>query len=110
VYDTSDIGVLLGLDVGKGEHRAHGLTPAAKAVYGKRLPNTEPKLRALFEKLLAKFGSVLVIVDQPANIGALPLTVARDAGCQVAYLPAWPAAGPRTSTRARPKPTRATPP
>ena len=29
----------------------------------------------------------LVIVDQPANIGALPLAVARDAGCLVAYLP-----------------------
>ncbi|GHH75266.1 insertion element IS110 uncharacterized 43.6 kDa protein [Streptomyces sulfonofaciens] len=29
----------------------------------------------------------MVIVDQPASIGALPLTVARDAGCQVAYLP-----------------------
>jgi transposase len=26
-------------------------------------------------------------VDQPASIGALPLTVARDTGCQVAYLP-----------------------
>jgi hypothetical protein len=28
-----------------------------------------------------------VVVDQPASIGALPLTVARDAGCKVAYLP-----------------------
>jgi transposase len=87
VYDTSGTGVFLGLDVGKGEHHAHGLTPAGKTVYDKRLPNTEPKLRALFDKLRAKFGTVLVIVDQPANIGALPLTVARDAGCQVAYLP-----------------------
>lgn len=26
-------------------------------------------------------------VDQPASIGALPLTIARDAGCQVACLP-----------------------
>ncbi|MED7947487.1 IS110 family transposase, partial [Streptomyces sp. BE303] len=53
----------------------------------KPLPNSEPKLRAVFEKLTAKFGTVLVIVDQPASIGALPLTVARDADCQVAYLP-----------------------
>lgn len=35
----------------------------------------------------AKFGTVLVVVDQPTSIGALPLTVARDAGCKVAYLP-----------------------
>ena len=30
---------------------------------------------------------MLVVVDQPASIGALPLAVARDLGCQVAYLP-----------------------
>jgi hypothetical protein len=30
---------------------------------------------------------VTVIVDQPASLGALPLTSARDAGCTVAYLP-----------------------
>jgi transposase len=87
VYDTSGIGVFLGLDVGKGEHHGHGLTPAGKKVFDKRLPNSEPKLREVFDKLTVKFGTVLVIVDQPANIGALPLTVARDCGCQVAYLP-----------------------
>ena len=41
----------------------------------------------LFDKLIAKCSTVLVIVDQPANIGALALTVARDTGCQVTYLP-----------------------
>jgi transposase len=87
VYNTSGIGVFLGLDVGKGEHHGHGLTPAGKKVYDKRLPNSEPRLRAVFDKLTTKFGTVLVIVDQPANIGALPLTVARDCGCEVAYLP-----------------------
>ena len=43
-----------------------------------RLPNTEPKLRELFAKLQAKHGTVLVVVDQPASIGALPLAAARD--------------------------------
>lgn len=28
-----------------------------------------------------------MVVDQPASIGALPLAVARDMGCPVAYLP-----------------------
>ncbi|MBT3162575.1 IS110 family transposase [Streptomyces sp. Vc74B-19] len=81
------VGVFLGLDVGKQTHHGHGLTPAGKKVFDKQLPNSEPKLRAVFDKLTAKFGTVLVVVDQPASIGALPLTVARDAGCQVAYLP-----------------------
>ncbi len=41
----------------------------------------------MFDKLAAKFGTVLVIVDQPASIGASCSPVARDAGCKVAYLP-----------------------
>ncbi|WP_344323101.1 IS110 family transposase [Streptomyces macrosporus] len=87
MFDTDDVGVFLGLDVGKQAHHGHGLTPAGKKVLDKPLPNGEPKLRAVFNKLITKFGTVLVVVDQPASIGALPLTVARDAGCQVAYLP-----------------------
>ncbi|MEU9457195.1 IS110 family transposase [Streptomyces sp. NPDC048277] len=87
MIDTSDIGAFLGLDVGKGEHHATALTPAGKKAFDRRLPNSEPKLREVFAKLIAKHGTVLVVVDQPASIGALPLAVARDAGCKVAYLP-----------------------
>jgi transposase len=87
VIDIDETGVFLGLDVGKSSHHGHGLTPAGKKVFDKALPNAEPQLRAVFDKLKAKFGTVLVVVDQPASIGALPLTVARDAGCKVAYLP-----------------------
>lgn len=82
-----DIGVFCGLDVGKGEHHATGLTPAGEKVLDQRLPNSEPKLRELFDRLQTQWGTVLVVVDQPASIGALPLAVAREAGCQVAYLP-----------------------
>lgn len=86
MINTGDIDVFLGLDVGKGEHHATAVTPADKKAFDKRLPNTEPKLRELFAKLQAKHGTVLVVVDQPASSGALPLTVARDMGCPVAYL------------------------
>ncbi|MGA5811105.1 IS110 family transposase [Streptomyces cellulosae] len=87
MIDTRDVAVFLGLDVGKGEHHATGLTPDGKSVVDKPLPNSEPKIRAMLDKLTAKYGKVLVVVDQPASIGALPLAVARDAGCEVAYLP-----------------------
>lgn len=87
MIDTGDIDVFLGLDVGKGEHHATAVTPAGKKAFDQRLPNTEPKLRELFAKLQAKHGTVLVVVDQPASIGALPLAVARNMGCPVAYLP-----------------------
>ena len=87
MIDTGDIDVFLGLDVGKGEHHATAVTPAGKKAFDRRLPNTEPKLRELFARLQAKHGTVLVVVDQPASIGALPLAVARAMGCPVAYLP-----------------------
>lgn len=51
------------------------------------LPSSEPKLRAVFDKPAAKLATVLVVVDQPASIGALPLAVARDAGCKIARRP-----------------------
>ncbi|MFD5087550.1 IS110 family transposase [Kitasatospora sp. NPDC058406] len=84
---TDGIDLYLGLDVGKGEHHATALTPAGKKVFDKALPNSEPRLRELFTKLQAKHGTVLVVVDQPATVGALPLAVARASGCRIAYLP-----------------------
>jgi len=82
----SSFGVFLGLDVGKEAHHAVGLAPDGKRLHDGPLPNTEPKLKALFDKL-AEHGTLLVVVDQPATIGALPVAVARAAGHQVAYLP-----------------------
>lgn len=35
----------------------------------------------------AKHGTVLVVVDQPASIKSLPLALARDMRCPIAYLP-----------------------
>jgi len=83
---SDEIAVFCGLDVGKSEHHATALDPAGKRLHDKKLPNTEPRLRELFTSL-AQHGAVLVVVDQPASIGALPVAVARDAGCRIAYLP-----------------------
>uniref|UniRef100_UPI003F498173 IS110 family transposase n=1 Tax=Amycolatopsis sp. CA-096443 TaxID=3239919 RepID=UPI003F498173 len=83
---TSDFNVFLGLDVGKSAHHAVGLTAGGERLHDGPLPNSEPKLLALFDKL-ARHGRLLVVVDQPATIGALPVAVARAAGHQVAYLP-----------------------
>ncbi len=46
MFEIEDVGVFLGLDVGKSAHHVHGLTPAGKKVFDKPLPNSEPKLRA----------------------------------------------------------------
>jgi len=64
----------LGIDPGKRLHDAV-------------LPNSEPKLREIFGRLAGR-GPVLVVVDQPATIGALPVAVARACGHDVGgYLP-----------------------
>jgi transposase len=81
-----DSQVFLGLDVGKDGHHAVALNRDGKRLHDGALVNTEDKLRQVFDKL-ARHGKVLVVVDQPASIGALPVAVARAGGHQVAYLP-----------------------
>lgn len=78
--------IYCGLDVGKSEHHAAALNAAGERVFDKPLPQDEARLRELFTGL-QQHGRVLVIVDQPNTIGALPIAVARDCGCTVAYLP-----------------------
>jgi hypothetical protein len=93
MVDEQQFQVFLGLDVGKDAHHAVGLDPTGKRLHDAPLPNSEPKLRALFDELAAH-GPALVVVDQPATVGALPVAVARACGHQVAYLP-----GPTTLRR-----------
>jgi hypothetical protein len=80
------IQVFVGVDVGKGAHHAVALNRAGKRLLDSALPNDETKLRALLAKL-KEHGRVLLVVDQPATVGALPVAVARDEGALVAYLP-----------------------
>lgn len=86
-FDTGDAGAFLGPDDGKTAHHGHRLTPAGKKISDKPLPDSDTRLRAAFDKPAATFDTVLVIADQPASTGALPLTVARDTGRKVAYPP-----------------------
>ncbi|GLB69443.1 IS110 family transposase [Arthrobacter mangrovi] len=78
--------VYCGVDVGKAEHHATALDRAGQRLFDKPLPQDEARLRELFTSL-QEHGKVLMIVDQPNTIGALPVAVARDCGCEVAYLP-----------------------
>lgn len=76
-------GVFAGLDVGKTSHHLCALAPDGTRV-DQVVSNDEPALRAVLTRL-ADRGEVLLVVDQPASIGALPVAVARAMG--VAYLP-----------------------
>ncbi len=78
--------IYLGLDVGKTNHHATALTASGKKLWDKPLPQSEPRIRELLAKLSTQ-GTVLLVVDQPKTIGALPVAIAQDMEIQVAYLP-----------------------
>lgn len=84
--ETSSIDVFIGIDVGKSDHWATALTRDGKRLFDKALPNDEARLRDLYKRL-GEHGRVLVVVDQPATIGALAVAVAQDMSLAVAYLP-----------------------
>lgn len=105
-YDQVD--VFVGLDVGKGEHHAVALDRAGKKLYDRALPNDEHKLRAVLTDL-QKNGVVLLIVDQPATIGALPVAVAQAAGALVGYLPGLAMRRIADLHQAKPRPMREMP-
>jgi transposase len=83
-YD--EVAVFLGLDVGKEGHHAVAQDRSGKKLLDRALPNDEAKLRELYGRMKTH-GPVLLVVDQPATIGALPVAVALDEGVTVAYLP-----------------------
>lgn len=83
---SSEYAVFCGIDVGKSGHHAVALTPTGQRLHDKPLPNDETRLRTVFDQL-ATHGELLIIVDQPNTIGALPVSVARACGHTVAYLP-----------------------
>ena len=78
---------VIGVDVGKYFHHACVLDPQGRQVLSKRINQHEGSLRKLFGQFLADNASVLVIVDQPNNIGRLTVAVAQDMGADVRYLP-----------------------
>lgn len=84
--DADAIAVFVGVDVGKATHYVVALDRAGQRLLGRGLPNDEAKLRALLTEL-QRVGPVLLVVDQPASIGALVVAVAQAMGIAVGYLP-----------------------
>lgn len=82
----NDVDIFLGLDVGKTHHYACALNRQGDVVLARPLPNDEAKLVTLYHEL-QRHGRVLVVVDQPATIGALAVAVAQHLSIAVGYLP-----------------------
>jgi transposase len=86
LHDSGGVEVFCGVDVAKDTHHVVALDVHGRRLVDKPLPNDEASLRALLTRL-SQHGRLLVVVDQPASIGALTIAVARDMGIAVAYLP-----------------------
>jgi len=86
IRNYENVDVFIGLDVGKGEHHAVALDRSGKKLLDRALPNDEARIREILAEL-EHHGRILVAVDQPATIGALPVAVAQAAGTIVGYLP-----------------------
>lgn len=84
--DYESVQVFIGVDVGKDTHHAVAVNRSGNRLFDKALPNDENKLRSLISDL-KQHGQILLVVDQPATIGALPVAVARSEGILVGYLP-----------------------
>lgn len=80
------VDVIVGLDVGKSTHHAVGKRVDGTVVVDRVVANTEQALVELLAPL-ETIGTVLVVVDQPASIGALPVAIAQHRGLLVSYLP-----------------------
>ncbi|OHR25227.1 transposase [Corynebacterium sp. HMSC061H03] len=78
---------VIGMDVGKFFHHACVLDQEGHQVQSKRINQHEASLRELFRKFSAGGKQVLVVVDQPNNIGRLTVAVAQAEGVDVRYLP-----------------------
>jgi transposase len=86
ITDHHLVDVFIGIDVGKSNHHAVAVDRMGKKLLDKALPQDESKLRAIIANL-ARHGTLLLVVDQPATIGALPIAVAQAEGIMVGYLP-----------------------
>lgn len=82
---TIEYVITLGLEVGKTAHYGCALTPDGTRVCAKELPQDEAALRKVIIDL-QNHGVVLVVVDLPNSIGALPMAVARGCGADVTDL------------------------
>lgn len=84
--ESEDFTIWLGIDVGKTDHWATAVNNAGEQIYSHSLPNDERELHQIYDTLAAH-GRMLIVVDQPATIGALAVAVAQAMGITVAYLP-----------------------
>jgi transposase len=85
MFDRHGIDVFIGVDIAKGDHYAQVITVSGDEVFDRPVGNDEPAIRRLIGDA-GGHGQPVLVVDQPASIAQLLLTVACDMGVPVAYV------------------------
>ncbi len=85
-YSMQGYDVVVGVDVGKSFHHLYAIGKGGEELENKQVVQCEQILIDTFREFKTQ-GSVLVVVDQPNNIGSLAISCARKTGCDVSYLP-----------------------
>jgi len=84
--DYEPVQIFIGVDVDKDTNHAVAINRSDNRLFDTELFNDETRLRSLkFD--LKQHDQRQLVVDQPATIGALPVTVARSECVLVGYLP-----------------------
>lgn len=78
---------VISMDVGTYFHHACVLDPQGTQLFPTRVNQDETELRNLFTRYIDGHHTVLVVDDQPNNIGRLTVPVAQNTGATVRYLP-----------------------
>lgn len=83
---ADDIGVFVGLDVGKSEHHATLISPSGETLAAQGVRNDQAELESLLS-MASELGRPAVVLDQPGSIAALTLAVCRARGVPDAHVP-----------------------
>lgn len=78
--------IIIGLDVGKTHHYAWIINKECKCLHKGKINQDEQSLTKLYNKAKTYSDNVMLVVDQPNNIGAFPIEVARSQGLTLGYL------------------------
>ena len=83
--DHTMIGVVVGVDMAKGDHFAQAITIDGEELFARPLANDQADIESMIDTA-SEHGTVALVVDMTASVAQLLLTVAAERGVQVAYV------------------------
>lgn len=83
--DYTAIEVMVGIDMGKGDHFAQAITTAGEELFARSLANDQAAIEAMIDTA-SEHGTVALVIDMTASVAQLLLSVAAERDVPVAYV------------------------